>query len=74
MARKFTIFFDTRPFVRSHMKEPRGRGSWAFSIDGGEAIFSPSMTLAEARRWVRGKVAEVAPAGFDGCVAVQVLP
>ena len=25
--------FDSSPFYRSHMRDPRGRGSWAFSFE-----------------------------------------
>ena len=44
------IQFHTREYVRSHFKEPKGRGSWGFRI-GGEVHLSPSMTYAEARKW-----------------------
>jgi len=47
------IEFSTRQFVRSHMREPRGRGSWAFDMGIGEIAFSPSMTYAEAKRWAK---------------------
>jgi hypothetical protein len=52
----------TRPYVSSHQKAPRGRGSWAFQPaeayhpGGAEiadlTIFSPSMTYTEAKRWL----------------------
>jgi hypothetical protein len=52
---KTTIHFDTTPFVRSHGRQPKGRGGWAFSF-GREApqvpaFFSPGMTYAEAKKW-----------------------
>jgi hypothetical protein len=68
------ISFDSAPFVRSHMKQPKGRGSWAFSIEGGEPLFAPVMTLNEAKLWVTEQVRRLAPAGFKGVVVVQVLP
>jgi hypothetical protein len=74
MPRKIIISFDTKPWVRSHCQEPRGRGSWAFSIDGGEALFSPSMTYSEAKAWVRAKALAMVPAGFVGIVDIEVLP
>ena len=61
------VEFNTRPFERSHMKKPSGRGSWAFSVDGelkdpemakrlhkdGKLFIylSPSMTYMEAKKW-----------------------
>jgi hypothetical protein len=68
------VSFDTAPFVSSHAREPRGRGSWAFSFEGREPIFSPSMPLAEAKRWAAEQVRAAAPAGFSGTVVVAVLP
>jgi hypothetical protein len=69
------ITFETHAFVRSHGKQPRGRGSWAFAyIDANEGnnveaeVFSPGgMTLTEAKRWFKAnhKV---------GCSYVQILP
>jgi hypothetical protein len=54
------IEFDTTQYQISHGKMPRGRGSWAFQVTEvngwrGEAPihFSPSMTLAEAKAWMR---------------------
>lgn len=55
--------FDDAPYVASHQRQPRGRGSWAFQprdayqpdgqpIDE-RTIWSPSLTLTEARRWLR---------------------
>lgn len=47
------IRFDTRQFVLSHGREPRGRGSWAFDSDrrGNDPVFSPSMTYQDAKKW-----------------------
>jgi hypothetical protein len=68
------VSFDDSPFVRSHMTAPRGRGSWAFSFEGREPIFSPSMTLGEAKKWAREQVKAAAPAGYAGQVVVSILP
>lgn len=53
--------FETLPYELSHGRSPRGRGSWAFCpfhlrnandyID--HTVFSPCMTLTEAKRWAR---------------------
>lgn len=58
--RKHTLIeIDSSPFVRSHMKDPRGRGSWAFSLEANprdvvkNVVFSPSMTWGEAKVWAR---------------------
>jgi hypothetical protein len=49
--------FCTRPFFRSHMREPRGFGSWAFAPTAEapmeQVVFSPSMTFTAAKKWVR---------------------
>lgn len=38
------VFVDTTPFVRSHGREPRGRGGWAFSLHRGDgrALVNPA--------------------------------
>lgn len=46
--------FDDREYRRSHMKSPRGRGSWAFQAIGdgglvGDVVFF-SGTLTEAKK------------------------
>lgn len=69
-----SIIFDPMPYIRSHGRAPRGRGSWAFAFEGREPIFSPSMTLAEAKRWAAAQVRAAAPAGYDRDVVVEVLP
>ena len=51
----------------SHGRAPRGRGGWAFCpesfADTNEAliltVWTPSMTYAEAVKWLRVKVAEL---------------
>jgi hypothetical protein len=52
-----TIEFNTSVFEFAHGRAPRGRGSWAFFPDRRcrieDAVFSPSMTYAEAKRWAR---------------------
>lgn len=52
-----SVRFNTRPFVTSHGREPRGRGSWAFAfgVSTGGVEFSPSMTFAEAKRWATAR-------------------
>lgn len=51
------IRVDTAPYERSHMKAPRGRGSWAFDLDGERRFAVPlfwhSGTYAEAVRAAR---------------------
>jgi hypothetical protein len=69
------ITFDDSPFVRSHMTKPgRGLGSWAFSFEGREPIFSPPMILSEAKKWAREQVKAAAPADYAGQVVVSILP
>jgi hypothetical protein len=55
------IEFSTHQFVRSHGKEPKGRGSYAFHIEGDvpdAILWSPSMTLGDAKKWARTAVPE----------------
>ena len=60
--------FTDAPFRRSHMKAPKGRGSWAFqatltdtALDRdlvGEVWFSPgALTLTEAKKAAREQFA-----------------
>ncbi len=45
--------FCTRSFVRSHGKQPKGFGVWAFDV-GGEWHFTPrAMTFTDAKAWIR---------------------
>jgi hypothetical protein len=50
------VTVDTVRFKRSHSKEPRGFGMWAFYFDktGGEAILAPAaMDYADAVKWAK---------------------
>lgn len=74
-----TFRFNTREFVSSHMRQPKGRGSWAFvaEVNGdlSDVIFSPSMTLTDAKKWVQSKLAkDVFSLKADDVVFVDVLP
>lgn len=56
------IEFDTAPYRRSHGTEPKGRGGWAFGKGTAdpkfdhETIWSPSMTLTEAKKWAKAQI------------------
>jgi len=67
------IQVHTAEYRRSHMKEPRGRGSWAFRVDT-EIPWSPSMTYADAKAWARAQIAERAAGTAAPVVFVDVLP
>lgn len=65
------VQFDTAQFRGSHGREPKGRGSWAFSTDrrGDEnLLFSPSMTYADAKKWA------VKQPAFKGAFRLYVQP
>jgi hypothetical protein len=48
--------FDTADYFRSHGKQPRGTGCWAFAPNTtGEWDFSPSMTFSEAKAWAAAR-------------------
>jgi hypothetical protein len=75
-----TVEFNTREYFKSHAREPRGRGMWAFSLSthgDGTIEWSPSMTYGEARRWARSHfkaLAIAADAPADLLIEVYVLP
>lgn len=64
------VRFETSTFTRSHMRAPRGFGSWAFAFgtEGGEPWFTHAMTFTEARR------AATVEARRRGVSLVFVLP
>jgi hypothetical protein len=68
--------FNTNPFVRSHGRAPKGRGSWAFAVNHitNEPHFSPSMTYADAKTWIKNRVRPEVPGDFVGTVVIHVLP
>jgi len=65
------VRFETDNYVATYGHTPRGRGSWAFQIEGVPDIFwTPgSTTFAEARRLVQGRVQGI----LSGVVVVEVL-
>lgn len=70
------FYFNTREYERSHGRQPKGRGSWAFRVYGEQQIyFSPSMTLADARKWVKAKILQEHDAALKegGVNEVEVL-
>ena len=45
---------NTTEYELSHGHAPRGRGAWAFQVDGTDAtVWSPSMTYTAAVKWIR---------------------
>ena len=56
---KLVVRFDNRDFERSHMRQPRGRGSWAFGFgcvpdDVRDAWFTPGCTtFTQAKKLAR---------------------
>lgn len=67
------VRFEPRPFALSHLHQPRGLGTWVFSIasvDGnpfpgeGSQYWSPPMHYAQAKAWAarmaRASLPEVA--------------
>jgi len=73
-AHRVAVRFDTRQFVRSHMTQPRGRGSWAFQVETVPALFwTPGeMTLTEAKAWLRQHVQALPNVPRN--VLVEVMP
>ena len=67
-----TFEFDTRTYVWTHGREPRGYGGWAFTFDGCDPMWAPPSTYTAAKTWMRKTLKLMAPAGYDGCVVVRV--
>ena len=72
-----TIYLSTRPYFTSHLRQPSGRGSWAFdvSIDGGETktqIWERG-AYAECRKAVIGRAVELAQKAGASSVSIDVL-
>lgn len=65
MKTSTTIDIDPSDYVRSHMTQPRGRGSWAFLIGDSDLpmIWTPSMTYADAKVWAKACVRDMIAAG-----------
>lgn len=65
------ITVDTRPYYTSHLKEPRGRGGWAFAFGADDACawFAPgSLTYQQARTYAKTRARQL------GYTTVFVLP
>lgn len=78
MARK--IIFSDAPFVASHGRVPKGRGSWAFSLERNprdilaDVAFAPVGTFTEAKAWARVWAdAEAARRGVPSARAIVVF-
>lgn len=71
-----TVYFDASPYKRSHGKAPRGRGNWAFRIEGVAEIFFANGLLMDAKSQARAKALEIeaAQARGDAIVYVDILP
>lgn len=52
------VSVDTSSYKRTHMKEPRGEGMWAFEIKG-KTVFTPgSMNYSDAVKWAKEEAAK----------------
>lgn len=71
------LHFDNTPFVASHGRQPKGRGSWGFcnrpnpDMSKDHVWFSPAMTLVEARKWFKETLKNI---GVEGEHTVYILP
>jgi hypothetical protein len=76
------LIIDNIAFVRSHGKQPKGYGCWAFEINDDYSgnvfrlVFCPgSRTLTDAKRWLRAWVAENMAAELaTGYLSASVAP
>ena len=47
---------NTTEYELSHGHTPRGRGAWAFQVDGtNTTVWTPSMTYTAAVKWIRSE-------------------
>lgn len=70
------LTYCTAAYIRSHGAAPKGYGRWAFAertCNGeGEPIFAPhSMTLTDAKKWLRANLLEQ---GITGEFEIVVCP
>ena len=64
--KNLNVCFTDRPYRLSHMRSPRGRGSWAFAVWASDLplIWAPgSMLYGEAKAWARTRVREMQASG-----------
>ena len=66
------IEFSDREYMRSHGKQPKGRGYWGFTFEGYE--FWACGTLTEAKKACKAEIKRLAPENYDGYVSVNILP
>ena len=67
-----TIEFNTTNYRWTYGHDPKGYGVWAFKFEGYE-VFAPASTYAQAKKWCKAKIKELAPEGYTGFVYVEVL-
>lgn len=46
----FSCSIDTARYYRSHLKQPKGRGSWLFENRAGEIVFQHNGPYGEAKK------------------------
>lgn len=66
------IEFSDSNYKWTYGKAPKGYGCWAFKFEGYE-VFAPASTYAEAKKWCKQKIKELAPEGYTDTVYVEVL-
>ncbi|MBN2570302.1 MAG: hypothetical protein JXB42_12815 [Deltaproteobacteria bacterium] len=60
------VFVNKRSFERSHIRQPKGYGMWAFKIDGKEHFITGKYGEASREACRRAKAL--------GCPVIDVLP
>lgn len=77
------VNFTTSEYVRSHGKQPKGWGVWAFAYEAAEkgapvagVYFTPrAMSYTEAKAAAKAEFQRTAAAaGYTGAVSVSVQP
>ncbi len=69
--KRFKIEFDVIPYVNGHGRNPRGRGAWAFEVEG--HVLWAQGTLGEAKRDVSKQIRDLAPVDRSDTVMAKVL-
>lgn len=69
---------ETRTYINSHGKAPRGRGMWAFifrTVEGNETWFCPTPgTFAECSKRAKAEVSARIKAGRGGIFGIEAAP
>jgi len=67
-----TFEFSTRDYLMTYGHAPRGYGMWAFTFEKCEPIWAPASTYANAKKWVKTHIKNLAPTDYTGHIQIKV--